>query len=380
MTDNIDGHKLIVFCVDHYNPLGLIRSLGEGGVKPIVIIVSDAPYLVTSSKYCGIVHTVSNIEDGYNLLISKYADKNNKPVVFTASDDIERYLDEHYNSIKESIIFFDGGEEGKIARFMDKHEIMLAAQKVGLRIPTAQVLEKGQLPTNVPYPVITKSIASTVGGWKNDVFICNNEEELLNAYKVIKSPMVLVEEYITKSNELCLDGISFDGGKQVYMPLKCNYLRFSNKAYGNYMMMSPFKDQELHERITQLFRETGFSGIFSIEFLVTQNNELVFLEINFRNSTWSYSSTYAGANLPIIWANSVIKNKKDFRPIKETPFTAMAELSDFAENVPSGKVNLFKWLWDFHRCPCPFIYNKQDKKPFFALVKHLTVGKLTRKH
>ena len=136
---------------------------------------------------------------------------------------------------------------------MNKEEINKAAEKCGIRIPKSEVLNKGEFPKNVPYPVITKSIMSIVGGWKQDVFVCYTEEELKEAYTKIKSDVVLVEEYIDKQNELCIDGISLNGGDEVFMPFKVNYLRFTNKAYGNYMTVSLFDDMVLEKKIKKLF-------------------------------------------------------------------------------------------------------------------------------
>ena len=34
-------HKFILLVVDHYNPLGIVRSLGEEGIIPIVILVCE---------------------------------------------------------------------------------------------------------------------------------------------------------------------------------------------------------------------------------------------------------------------------------------------------------------------------------------------------
>lgn len=36
---DLANHKFIVFSEEHYNPLGVIRSLGEEGIKPIGIII-----------------------------------------------------------------------------------------------------------------------------------------------------------------------------------------------------------------------------------------------------------------------------------------------------------------------------------------------------
>ena len=40
---------------------------------------------------------------------------------------------------------------------------------------------------NLQYPIITKDISPNSGNWKFDVFICENEEELKEAYKTIQS-------------------------------------------------------------------------------------------------------------------------------------------------------------------------------------------------
>ena len=40
MDSKLREHKFIVFCQDHYNPLGIVRSLGEEGIRTIVILES----------------------------------------------------------------------------------------------------------------------------------------------------------------------------------------------------------------------------------------------------------------------------------------------------------------------------------------------------
>ena len=46
--------------------------------------------------------------------------------------------------------------------------------------------------------IITKAIDSTVGGWKNDMFICHDQLELQAAYAKIQSPEVMLQKYIVK--------------------------------------------------------------------------------------------------------------------------------------------------------------------------------------
>ena len=64
--------------------------------------------------------------------------------------------------------------------------------------------------------------------------------------------------------------------------------------------------------------------------MIDKNNELHFLEINFRNSTWSYASTRVGMNLVTGWAIAVLEKEEHVPVSKEIPagYTAMVELSD----------------------------------------------------
>ena len=70
--ENIDvklrKHKFIVFSQDHYNPLNVIRSLGEKGLNPISILYTPKPILINHCRYVSKLHRVSSLEEGYKLL------------------------------------------------------------------------------------------------------------------------------------------------------------------------------------------------------------------------------------------------------------------------------------------------------------------------
>ena len=51
MENCLKEHEFIVFALDHYNPLGVVRSLGEAGVNPILIAVKHKVDLAVKSKY-----------------------------------------------------------------------------------------------------------------------------------------------------------------------------------------------------------------------------------------------------------------------------------------------------------------------------------------
>ena len=98
-------HKFIVFCGDHYNPLGVIRSLGEKKIRPIVILVAIEPRHIPRSRYVGKLHRVDNMEEGLKVLLDEYGNEKEKPFVYTCSDEIASLLDLNYNRLIDKFFF-----------------------------------------------------------------------------------------------------------------------------------------------------------------------------------------------------------------------------------------------------------------------------------
>ena len=370
MNKEVFEHRHIVLCEDHYNPLGIIRSLGEEGIKPTVLLCTEHPHMLQYSKYIGELYHFKSIEEGFEYMQVHYGKEKKKPFIYNGSDDITLLLDKHYEELKDHFYFTNG--QGKLAKYLLKYDSCLLAEECGIKVPKEELLKVGVLPTTLKYPVITKAATSAAGGaWKDQSFICENEEALKKAYTKIKTDNILVQEYIRKKNELCIDGISINGGDQVFMPYGCSYHNIQEGCYSNYMYFYPFLDQTLTEKIKKVIQGSNFTGIFCIEFLIGQDDELYFLETNYRNSGWSYAFTFGGFNLPFRWAVSTLEKKlylEDFN-YKES-FNVMQEMADFKDRVVGRRVSPFKWFKEFRNCDCTFFYNKLDTKPFWKVLGH----------
>ncbi len=381
--DNLDlevrKHQFILFCVDHYNPLGVLRSLGEKGIEPYTILWENKEsYLVPNSRFLGPLKVVATIEEGYKHLLSQFGEEKEKPFVITCDDKIESYLDDHYNDIIEKFYFFHGSKRGIVNYYMNKDNINSLAVECGFSIPKAEVLNRGELPTTLKYPVITKTIMSIMGAWKADSFICETPDELRKAYEKIEAPQLLVEEYIKKKTEFCYDAFCVNEGKEVCIPFQSYYLRTPHDSYGCYMEQRPFSDKEVESKISSMLQRVGYTGIFEVEFLVGPNDEVYFLEINFRNSTWSHAATFGGINMPYQWAKSVLSGKLDIEGCERRPaFKAMVEPADFMYSVIKEKqVSLWRWIKDVKGCDYFYYWSKDDKIPFFKmLLKNLSPKK-----
>ena len=129
----------IVFGFEHYNPLGIVRSLGENGINSIGIIIRNERKITSKSKYLKKIYFVNSIEEGYRVLINEFAGKNN--FVFTSDDQIENYLDEHFDELKDKFYFFNCGKKGGVAIYQNKYNILKMAEKHGI-----QYLKTGSVP------------------------------------------------------------------------------------------------------------------------------------------------------------------------------------------------------------------------------------------
>ncbi len=374
------NHKHIIFCEEHYNPLGIVRSLGEAGINPIGVIIKSKKRLTSKSKYWSKVHLVDSIMAGFKLILNEYGNEDNKPFIYTSDDTITSLLDHNYELLKDRFIFFNAGTSDRISNYMNKDAINNLAIKHGLNVLDAVVVEHGVIPDNLEYPVITKSIASTVGGWKKDVHICHSSEELKTAYDHIEASTVLIQKYIEKKNELCIDGFSISKGQECYFTIASNYTYILPNTYSSQMIIYNLDNSDLENKLKRMLEEVEFEGIFSIEFLVDENDELYFCEINFRNSTWSYASTCAGMNLPYLWASGMIEKLDRNKIYKTIPagFNAMVEINDFKDRVLAKRISFFKWIKQLKGSNCRFYLGKHDIKPVFSLFCSTLVTKVLK--
>lgn len=373
-------NKRIVFCFEHYNPLGIVRSLGENGIPVIAIVLKSSNRITSKSKFISKLHFVDSIDEGYQLLLSQYGNEKLKPFVYTADDQITNFLDAHYNELEEKFYFYNAGKAHRIAEFQNKANILQLAKRHGLQYLETFAVDIGEIPYGLHYPIITKAIISTIDNWKDDMFICYNEEDLLEAYRKIKSSRVLLQRYIEKKNELCLEGVSVNKGKSVLISIASTYNYLLKDSYSPYMTVKNLQNEQIEIALKNMFKEIQFEGIFEVEFLVDQDNQLYFLEINFRNSTWSYASTIAGMPLPIIWANGMLNSggiELAYRKIKK-PFTAMVEFADYVERVKRQGYSFFKWLSDFRNTECKYYIGKNDAMPFISYALSIFKSKIKR--
>ena len=373
MNNSIKGHIVIVFALEHYNPLGLIRSLGENGINPIYFSIKRKQEIATHSKYISKIYRANSVAEGYKLLLEKYGnfDYDHRPLVLFSDDKSVGYFDLHYNELKNKFICYNAGKQGRINEFMDKKKILDIAKKHGFNVLDSYVVSRGEIPNGLVYPIITKDITPNSGSWKSDVFICNNEEELKNAFKTITSPKVLIQRFVNKKNEYALEGFCINQGNEMMIVTSLTWKYLIEGYYSPYHDVMPFSNKDMEDKLKKMFKEIGFEGIFEVEFLIDQDGTYYFLETNFRASAWNHTGSIAGMPLSYLWVKSMLDGhiaenyKKDFEQ-----FTDMSEVIDFGKRVDSGKISLAQWLLEFKQAKGTYFYDEQDPEPFKVLFEH----------
>lgn len=367
MNNAIKGHLCVVFAQEHYNPLGMIRGLGINGVNPIYISVKRRGEVATKSKYISKLHRVDSVEEGYKLLFEKYGyfDFNHRPFVLFSDDKCIGYFDERFDEVKNKFIVYNANRSNGINFYMNKFNIQQLAKKHGFKILKSYVVEKGEIPDDLIFPIITKDISPNSGAWKSDVFICENKKELIDAFDKIESSKILLQRYINKKNEIALQGYSINDGKDIHIITAMDWKYLIKGYYSPYHNVYPFNNCSIESKLKAMFSEIGFNGIFEVEFLIDQDEIVYFTEINFRASAWNHTTNYAGMAESYLWVKGMIDGKisAEDRKIFDS-FTSMSEIIDYGKRVDTGIISLQEWIRDFKKAKCTYYYNEEDMGPF----------------
>lgn len=368
------NNKIIVFGGNHHNTLGVIRSLGESGIQPILILHGSTTSFVAQSKYISKVHYAVNEEKSIELLINLYGKESLRPLIICCSDGASHYVDIYYNQLKEKFIFPNAGEEGRITRLMNKETMRILAEECNLPSPRTWIMNKTDaIPANIEYPCIIKPLMS-IEGSKSDIHTCQNFESLFNDIQHVHTPQIQIQEFIDKEYEFQLIGCRIKTSKidEIIIPGISYIIRssaVSNTGFLKYSPIEELKDINIKD-VEKFIRKTQYTGLFSIEFIKSKVGKTYFMEINFRNDGNSYAVTGAGCNLPYIWAKGMITNTINDNIKISTPTLVIPELIDFLQNVLTHRISFFHWLKDIIKSDTYLLYNKNDPKPFWNEVKY----------
>lgn len=370
-------HKVIIIGIDHHNTLGVIRSLGECGVKSYLIL-EDQPKtsFVNKSKYlekCILLVNNSIVDT----LLYNFKGEIYKPVIICTTDSSIDAIDLHYDQLKEFFVCPNAGSQGGIHQLLNKEYTIKIAERCGIRIPMSISLSKDDdIPQNLMYPCYIKAIDSICGS-KADSCLCYNDKEIKSALS--KKIGYQVQEYIEKDTELLINGVALEHGNKSYFPLVIEKIRQypSNVGACTYCKVDSIDNYQYIDvlSIKKFIKEIRYEGVFSIEFLV-KGGKTYFLEINLRNDGTAYIPTIADFKMHYMWYCYTAKTYTSTPQIKREilPFYFSSDVTDI-KHVFEKRISICKWFRDTMKARAYLLFNKHDIKPWL----HFYLNILKRK-
>lgn len=365
------NREIITIGGNHHNTLSILRSLGEKGIKSLLIILSEDPKpYVSYSKYIKDFRVIKKIEEIRTALYELHKSKE-KAIIIACADTIASYIDINRDSLSKDFILPGSLEQGRITQLMNKNTMMQLAIDSGLSVPKSWIVYLNNIDNidNIEYPCIVKPLVSKNGS-KADIVICNTEDELKKYLKHCNCQELQVQEYIKKNIEFQLIGCSLDSGKTILIPGASIILRQpknTNTGFLRYIPITKFS-YDINSCL-EFIKNTKYSGLFSLEFIRDNNGVDYFMEINFRNDGNSICVTASGINLPYIWyrynCGDSIENEICYDSMKEV--LVMPEFNDIG-NAIHKRISWAQWLMDVKRTDRFMEFSKYDQKPFWMYI------------
>ncbi len=126
---------VIVIGGNHHNTLAVLRSLGERGVRSLLVVVSKDPKpYVGYSKYVRRISVVPSVE-GIPSAMHALRTSREKAVVIACADSVASCLDMHRDALSADFILPGCEEQGRVTRLMNKDTMTRLAAECGLCVP-----------------------------------------------------------------------------------------------------------------------------------------------------------------------------------------------------------------------------------------------------
>lgn len=104
--EKLRQHPFVVLGQEHYNPLGIVRTLGENGIHPTAFVYGGGLRLTSKSKYLKKVYEFTSLDDAYVELLKFIGGcEGPKPFILTSDDTTESYLDQRYDELVDKAYF-----------------------------------------------------------------------------------------------------------------------------------------------------------------------------------------------------------------------------------------------------------------------------------
>lgn len=357
-------NKIIVWSIDDFNTLGLMRELGNAELDMIFLIKGHAG-LAASSKYCKEYIETDSIEEGYSYLLKNYKDQAFKPIIILAGDDVVTYVDQHREALENHFILPLTTQKGYIEKYIDKNTMTALADEIGMLCPKSVFITKETDIKGVRYPCIIKPSHQKPGHYNEFKFkICKNAKVLKRTLRFVRPDSeFILQEYVQKENDLLVYGGRMWDGKTVIAGafVRDRLTDGGSSSHGYFIPELPCGAEA--SKIAEFLERIDYHGLFSVEYGLL-DNKAYFFEVNLRNDGTSHYFYQAGANIPLAYVYSSAGLDYSHIPTKVVGKKWYIDEIYDVENVLTGKISRKQWNREMKEAVLLKYYDKDDMAPY----------------
>ena len=364
-------NKIIIWGIDDFNTLGLLRQLGRFDLDLLFLIKGTAKFAV-KSKYCKEYYLTSSLEDGRRYLLSNYSKSNCKPILIVSGDDIITYIDKNRNELIKYFILPGTLEQGKVGKFIDKNTMTSFAESCGILCPKSKYVNKKSSVDDITYyPCIIKPSHERLGHYNEFKFkICNNKRSLNRVLKFVNPEShFIVQQYIKKRLDVLIYGGRMFDGKTILAGafIRDRWADSGSSSHG--VITSDIPSCIDTNAIVTFLNRIEYFGLFSFEYGMV-DGKAYFFEVNLRNDGTSHYFFQAGANIPLAYVMSCVG--ADYSSINTKVRGINIFIDEFfdIENVIKGRLGLRKYRNDKKSATIFKYYDENDLRPWRFVKKY----------
>lgn len=362
-------NKVIVWSIDDFNTLGLMRELGQFDLDLLFLIKGRADF-AAQSKYCQEYLEKDTIQEGYDYLMATYRGTLPKPILIIASDEIMTFIDKHKPDMDEVFLMPGAAKQGDTTKFIDKINMTELAEEIGFLCPKSMALQWNTDITGVIYPCLVKPSHQKPGHYNEFKYrICKNEKALKRLLRFVRHDSeFILQQYIPKKLDLLIYGSRMYDGKTVTAGamIRDRWADSGSSSHGYLTGDIPHCVKE--EMISEFLDRIDYHGLFSFEFGML-DDKAYFFEVNLRNDGTSHYFYQAGANIPLAYVYCCAG--LDYTAIQtrvDGTKWFIDELFD-VENVLKMKISKAEWHKDMDEATVYKYYDINDVEPWRIVKK-----------
>lgn len=360
---------VIVWSIDDFNTLGLMRELGQSRLDLLFLINGKAGY-ASKSKYCTCYVETKSIQMGYDYLMKNFTTAEYKPILIVASDEIITFVDQHRREMETLFILPGTKEQGNIEKYIDKNTMTALAERIGILCPQSRKVRWNSSIEGVKYPCLIKPSRQTKGHYNEFKYkICKNEKELKQTlYFVRHESVFILQQYIQKEYDLLVyGGRLYDGNTVIAGAMIRDRWADSGSSSHGYITTDIPKCVDA-KKIVEFLEKINYYGLFSFEYGIV-GDKAYFFEVNLRNDGTSHYFYQAGANIPLAYVYSCVRADYTKIPIKVTEKAWFIDEIFDIENVIKGVISKEQWKQELSEATIFKYYDKEDPEPWKAVKK-----------